>query len=76
MPCFHCNDVNAVVFEFCPFVLVHTYISKSSRPSCSRHPVSLTKSLAGDLLSLTVLTRSDAVIYLLKNCEKLLQCKS
>ena len=36
----------------------------------------LTKSLVKDLLSLAVLLNSFAEIFWLKNCEKLLHCKS
>ena len=38
--------------------------------------VSQTKSLGEDSLSLIVLTKSTAIIFLLKICEGLLHCKS
>ena len=37
--------------------------------------VSLTSSLVGDFLSLTVLIKPNAVLFLAKNYEKLLHCK-
>ena len=37
--------------------------------------VSLTRSLVEDFLSLTVLIKPNAVIFLEKNCEKLVHCK-
>ena len=50
-------------------------VSASQRPVV-QSIVNLAKSLVGDSLSLTLLTKSSVVIFLLKNCEELLQCKS